>query len=189
MRHRKALTGLALVLVAAVPADLSTAQSAAGVRAQDGCFRQLADPSRAHIDCVHPAWLTPSEKADLERVTRGYLKDARCSIDVRIARSTIEAALAAADSVFQSPKLPVRCEIETHKGPVPITGTFAPRVVFRSGKVAEATPGLGDVIGVNAYLAWPAVQYVNRSPGIRAEMARMIDQYVATVWRRRAAGR
>ena len=40
-----------------------------------------------------------------------------------------------------------------------------------------ATPGLGNVTGVNRYLSWPVVQYVNYSPGIRRDMIAIINAY------------
>ena len=57
----------------------------------------------------------------------------------------------------------------------------------KDGKAIEATPGLADVKGVNNYLAWPVVQYVNYAPGIRKEMLRMINAYLEHV-RPRVAG-
>ena len=58
-------------------------------------------------------------------------------------------------------------------------GTFAPQATFKDGIAVTATPGLANVEGVNRYLAWPVVQYVNYAPGIRREMAAIIDVYRA----------
>mgnify|MGYP001450523600 CR=1 FL=1 len=171
---------------------LSTPATAAGTAnpaTTRTCLWQLTAGRGADIDCEHPAWLTEQERGDLERLTRGLLKNARCTVRIKIPLQLVAEALAKPDSVFQAPKLPVACEIETSRGPVPITGTFAPRVVFKGGKAADATPGLDDVAGVSAVIAWPVVQYVNRAPGIRTEMARMIDLYVERVWRSRSAAR
>ena len=60
-----------------------------------------------------------------------------------------------------------------------MTGTFAPHVTFKDGVAVSASPGLANVEGVNSYLAWPVVQYVNYSPGIRREMAAIINVYRA----------
>jgi hypothetical protein len=89
------------------------------------------------------------------------------------------------DNVFTSPPQPVTCTIDTAKGALTITGTFAPRVVFKGGIAVEGSPGLADVEGVNGYLAWPVIQYVNRSARIRDGMLGMINAYLG----RKAAGR
>ena len=79
------------------------------------------------------------------------------------------------DHIFEAPPQPVRCIIKTRNGGFPVTSTFAPRVVFKGGLAVEATPGLGEVTGINRYLAWPIIQYVNRTSGIRANMLSIIN--------------
>lgn len=69
----------------------------------------------------------------------------------------------------------------TRKSVIPLTATFAPHVVFKAGETVDATPGLANVEGVNSYLAWPVVQYVNRSYGIRRDMLAIINAYRAHI--------
>lgn len=165
-----AAAGLAPAVLAAPPAELPLERN---------CFFQLLKSKSDVIDCEHPAWLTPEEKADLEGVTRGLVKDARCNVAVRIERRLVDSALAEAEHVFEAPPQPVACEITTRSGATPITATFAPRVVFKGGLAVEASPGLANVKGVNPYLAWPVVHYVNNAPRIRSGMLLMINAFKA----------
>ena len=158
----------------AVPA----AQAASPQEQVRTCFWQLANGRDREITCQYPTWLTDEERGDLRKLTRDMLQDLRCTVSVGIARGLVDDALELSDHVFQAPPQPVACDLTLKDSTVQITGRFAPRVVFKDGKAIEATPGLADVKGVNSYLAWPVVQYVNFAPGIRAEMLRMINVYV-----------
>ena len=143
------------------------------------CFAEIERGRGPMIACEFPTRLTEEERRDLGRLTRDMLRDARCVVAIRIDRAQIEAALAAPDLVFEAPPQPVTCEIDTADMAYPITATFAPRVVFQGGEAIEATPGLADVAGVPSYVAWPVVQYVNRSGSIRDGMLRIINGYRA----------
>ncbi len=144
---------------------------------EKNCFFQLLKTKSDVIDCLHPTWLTPEERADLERVTHGLVKDASCRVAVRIERRVVDTALSETDIVFEAPPQPVSCEVTTKSGATPITATFAPRVVFKGGVAVEATPGLANVQGVNPYLVWPVVHYVNHAPRIRGAMLLMINAF------------
>jgi hypothetical protein len=146
-------------------------------RARD-CFWQLRNGASRELSCEYKSWLTDEERSDLKRITREFLLDARCEVDVRIERRAVRDAMTVPDNVFTAPPQPVTCTIETAKGPLTITGKFAPRVVFKGGVVVEGSPVLTDVKGVNSYLAWPVIQYVNRSQRIRDGMLGMINAYL-----------
>ena len=143
------------------------------------CFYQLLEGTGDEIDCEHQAWFTDEEKTDVSKMTRGYLLDARCKINIKIKRDQVEAALVASDITFESPAQPMTCDLTTSSGPMTIKGTFAPRVVFKDGTAIQATPGLANVEGVNKYLAWPVVHYINNAARIGAPMALMINAYRA----------
>ncbi len=145
------------------------------------CLKQLIQSSEPEIDCEHLAWFTDGEREDLKKLTRGYLLDASCAVKVKIARKNLDQALATADTVFTSPAQPMTCELETSRGKVTINGTFSPRVVFKGGVAVEATPGLGDISGINSYLAWPVVHYINYSERITKPMMLMINAYKSSL--------
>lgn len=147
----------------------------------DACLKAVANPSGAEIFCKYKTLLTDEERADMQRLTRGLLIDASCLVNVNIARDLVESALTKDDHAFEATPQPVTCEIKTKDGGFPVTATFAPKVLFKQGVATEGTPGLGGVTGVNKYLAWPVVQYVNRAPGIRKSMLEIINRYRAAL--------
>jgi hypothetical protein len=149
------------------------------------CFQELASGRGPEFVCQHPAWLADKERDDLRRLTRDMLQDARCVVSIKIARSLVTRALSESDHTFEAPPQPVACEIATSDRPIPITATFAPRVVIKDGVAVDATPGMANVTGVNSYLAWPVVEYVNRSATVKSEMLKMINAYLGM----RVAGR
>ena len=163
---------LALLMGLAV-ADPAAANSKSG----RDCFREIEKGRGAEIVCEFPTRLTEDERRDLARITRDVLVDASCVVSIRIGRSEIDVALAAADSVFEAPPQPVRCELVTREQVIAVTGTFAPRVSFAGGRAVAATPGLAQVEGISPLLAWPVVHYVNRSPGIQDGMIQAINAY------------
>lgn len=185
---KSSLTVRSCLIVALVIASGSD-RGAAAEDPQSNCFWQLAHGRGTDLVCEHKAWITEEERADLKKLTRELLQDVRCTVSINIKRVLVDDALELTDHVFQAPPQPVACEIATKDSAIPITGTFAPRVVIKEGRAVEATPGLADVKGVTGVLSWPVVQYVNRSPGIRAEMLRMINLYIEQTRTRRLVRR
>lgn len=179
MTIRPMLAGaVALLLPLLAPVPASAAMPAEqGFALQRRCYEELSRGKSRDVVCEYPTLLTDEERADLVKLTRGYLKDAHCVVSIRIERARVAQAIFAPDLVFDVPPQPVKCEIETSGAILPIAATFSPRVVIKGGEATDATPNLGNVVGVNHYLAWPVLQYVNRSASIRGHMLRMINQY------------
>ncbi len=165
-----AISSIAAVSHAAGPASRPTVNN---------CFWELARGQGADLECDYPAWLADKERTELRRITRDQLQDARCTVSIRIARSLVMRALTDTDYTFEAPPQPVTCEITTKDKPIPIAATFAPRVVIKDGVAIDATPGMANVTGVNGYLAWPVVEYVNRSATVKGEMLKMINGYLS----------
>lgn len=143
------------------------------------CFAEIETGTGEDIACLFPMRPSPEERAELEKGSRGYVKDFSCALTVRIARAEIDRALAAADYVFKSPEQPVTCTITTHKSTFDVTATFAPQVTFKAGVAVDATPGLGNVKGITRVISWPVVLFVNRWPSVRAGMIQIINAYKA----------
>lgn len=176
--------GVALALVAhAMPA------TAAQPSARPDCFAALRHPGGKQLTCTHDAWMTDEERSELQKLTRGYLLDARCTVAVDVARALVDEGLAASDRILDLPPQPVTCQLQTSGGPMTISGTFAPHVVFKDGFAVDASPGLANVTGVNSYLAWPVVAYVNGARHIKSEMAAMINTFRAQANPRQQAAR
>lgn len=182
----RAATLLAVVVAAAV----GTSPSLAGQphTTQRACLTDLARGTSREIACEYPLFLTEEERAELRRVSRDYVQDLTCTASVRITRALVTAALAEPDTTFAAPPQPVTCTIATTGEAVTITGTFAPRVVFKGGRAVQANPGLADVKGVHAAIAWPLVAWVNASTLIGTGMVDAINAYKDALGRRAAAG-
>ncbi len=175
-----------LVALAAVPSGPASAQTQRPTQKEalvpEGslgrCLNALSDTSTAEVVCAYEAVLTDDERRDMQAITRGLLADAGCLVAVRVSRDKLAPALAPdANTTFQAPAQPVTCEIKTSRGELHLKGTFAPKVVFKNGTAVSATPGLANVEGVSSALAWPVVQYVNRSPGIGRQIIEIINAY------------
>lgn len=171
----RGLVGSALALLAIVPA--TAAGSPPG--SLGSCLKAVAQRSGEEISCDYQALLTDEERADMQRISRGLLQDASCLVKVRVARTLVDPALTQDDMIFQAPPQAVTCQIKTKDGGFPINGTFAPKVTFKGGEAVDGSPGLANVTGVNSYLAWPVIAYINRAPRIRTSMLEMINFYRA----------
>jgi len=143
------------------------------------CLSSLESERASRVSCKYVVKLSDDEKSDVRRLTRDFVQDASCTVDIDVDRSLVNPALIESDYHFAAPPQPVRCEITTAHGPLAISGSFAPDVVFKGGTAIDGTPGLSNVTGVNPYLAWPVVQYVNRSKGVKRDMLAMINAYRA----------
>ncbi len=181
--HRIALPVALLLTVAPFAGRPAVA---AGANDRD-CFHQLEKGRGPELVCEFPTKLTDDERRDLRSVSRDLVQDAICVVSIRIDRRLVEEALAADDIVFEAPPQAVRCEITTRESMVPVTASFAPRVVITGGEAVEASPGLGQVAGVSSVLAWPVVQYVNRAGNIQDGMLAVINAYRTLSSRRREA--
>ncbi len=162
--------------VSVAPAAAAKADSMAA------CFADLERGTAPEIVCEFPLQPSPIERAEMEKQTSGYLKDASCVVSIRIARSLVAAAIETPDTVFQAPPQPVACKVttpgKTGDTITNITGVFAPKVTIKGGTAVEATPGLGDVKGVSRFVSWPVLAYINRAGFLRAGMLKTVNAWM-----------
>jgi hypothetical protein len=144
----------------------------------DDCWRQFMEASGPKIACAFPAVMEDADRAQIRKLTRDVLKDAHCEVAIDIERALVDAAVKTPDIVFTTPPQPVTCEIETSRGKLPIAFTFAPRIDIKGGVAVKATPGMDHVTGVNSWLAWPVVAYVNASGSIQDVMLKVVNGYL-----------
>lgn len=161
----------------ALPLTAQTASPPAGL--PEDCFAELEQGTGQQIACLFPLRLSDAEQAELEKGSRGYIKNVTCAMTIGIPRADVEVAIAARDHVFQAPDQPVTCTVTTRKSSFDVTGTFAPRVVFKDDVAVEASPGLANVKGVSRVISWPVVQFVNRWPSIRKGLLQIVNAYRA----------
>jgi hypothetical protein len=161
----------------AAPPPHKAAPPAAPATSSKDCFEELETGTSAEFTCTYPVALADQERADLKRITREYLQDVTCSVEVNINRGLVERAVGDRNFVFESPPQPVVCDVKTKSSNMHITATFAPKVTFKDGQAVEGTPGLDNIKGVTRILSWPVKQYVNRAPHVRNTMLQIINAY------------
>ena len=142
------------------------------------CFDELENGKDPMLACRVPLRLSHGEQAELEKGTRGYVKNVSCLLTIEIRRDALQAPIEASEHIFESPEQPVSCTVTTYKTTFDVTATFAPRIVFKANTAVEAWPGLGNVKGVSRVLSWPVVQFVNRWPSIRKGMLQVVNAYL-----------
>ncbi len=163
MSHWSTAVAASAVAMAVSGVITFAAPGAATAASQRACFAELTRGRGREIVCEYPVWMTDDERAEMRKWTRDLVHDASCVVAVKIARELVDTALKTPDTVFVAPPQPVTCTVKTATEAFPITGTFAPRVVFKGGVAVEASPVLANVTGVHAAIAWPVVAYVNSS--------------------------
>jgi hypothetical protein len=181
MFSTSARTGIAAMIVVLSCAQAGPALAKAASMA--ACFADLERGTAPEIVCEFPLQPSPAERAEMEKQTSGYLKDATCVVSIRVARALVAAAIETPDTVVLVPPQPVACKVtmpgKTADTVTNITSTFSPKVTIKGGSAVEATPGLGDVKGVSRIISWPAVAYINRAGFLRAGMLKTVNAWMA----------
>jgi hypothetical protein len=91
-------------------------------------------------------------KADLKQGSAsGKIKwgfgDARCSVDLEVARGLIAAAMGQDKAMVQLPEHQVTCIVERDKGPANVRATLAPKAQFEGGQLKKVWINLKKVEG------------------------------------------
>ena len=73
--------------------------------------------------------------------------DARCTVDLKLARATVVSALKDPKATLQFPDHAVNCIIEGEKEPTTVKATLAPKAEFEGGQVKKVWVNLKEVDG------------------------------------------
>ena len=124
----------------------------AGLKACEKSLCQLVTrkaPADGDFTCaLSKTWAKKDLKAGTAagRMTWAF-GDARCSLDLKLARAVIVGALKDQKSTLQFPEHSVTCIIEGDKGPTNVTAKLAPKAEFVGGKVKKVWVNLRSVDG------------------------------------------
>ena len=162
------------IVVAAVAATPSVAQSPTGEAA---CLGALNDPGAERVACAVSYVMAESARHDLQTITGGLFLDARCTVNVDLARKEAFDALMAPD-VLDVPPQAGDCVLVTEKQPIPVAFTAAPTVWFEQGRAVQAHPGVAHVAGLPPLLAKLLTDWINTSPMIEAAILENVNGYL-----------
>ena len=163
-----------VLVVGALAAAGSAAQSPTGEAA---CIQALNDPESERVACSISYVMAESARHDLQTVTGGLFLDARCTVNVDLARKEAFDALMAPD-VLDVPPQAGDCVLVTEKQPIPVAFTAAPTVWFEQGRAVQAHPGVAHVAGLPPLLAKLLTDWINTSPMIETAVLENVNNYL-----------
>lgn len=178
MLQRVAIIAVVAMQLHGFPLAQAAPSSQTPEQMEADCWQQFMESRSPEISCGFPAVMEKADREQVQKITRQLLKDAQCQITIKLERALLDAAVQAPDHTFVAPPQPVACEIDTSRGKLPVTFTFAPKIEIKAGKAVKATPGMANVTGVNSWLAWPVVVYINASGSIQDVMLRVVNAYL-----------
>lgn len=157
MRHISLLpgcTGATALLLATVGSAQALNEAKGEKEALKACEKSLCEivtkksPDSGDLTCsLSKTW----PKAELkEGSSAGKLSwgfgDARCTVDLKLARATIVSAMKDPKATLQFPDHTVNCEIEgDNKEVTKVSATLAPKAEFEGGKATKAWVNLKEV--------------------------------------------
>lgn len=149
------LFAIGAVLALSASAAVALEEMKGEKEALKACERRLCElvtkrrPTSGDLTCaLSKTWI----KAELkEGSATGRISwvfgDARCSVDLKLARATIVSALNDDKATVQFPEHAVSCIIERDEGPSHVTATLAPKAKLEGGKVKKVWVNLRSVEG------------------------------------------
>jgi hypothetical protein len=105
---------------------------------------------------------------------------ARCSVKINIKRADIVDAVATPAFTLKIAKQPVDCEIERESEKYPIKMTLAPELVFKDGKVTDASLGVDDIEGASLIkgAVWTAATLEQNFGLFESDLVREVNKFI-----------
>jgi len=149
--------GLAIGVLLALSASpaLALDEPKGEKEALKACERRLCDlvtkraPATGDFTCrLSKTWArsTLKEGSSTGNVSWGF-GDARCTVDIKLARATIVSALNDARATIEFPDHAVSCIIERDEGPTKVSAILAPKAKLEDGRVKKVWVNLKKVEG------------------------------------------
>jgi len=154
---RRTLIAAALI-AAALPAQRAAAldEGPGEAKAIAACDERLCrmllqrSPTGEDLKCrLSKTWArTTIKEADQQQLSWGF-GDARCSVDINIARAAVIAAISSGGKPAKLwvPAHTANCVVEHNGRLEPVTATLAPKIVFKDGKAEKVWVNLVRVDG------------------------------------------
>lgn len=155
-RHARLGTGLlALGLLAALAGPAAALDEPPGeLEALKACEKRLCamvlgkEPKGDDLKCdVQKTWASSTlEEGKSKGVSWGF-GDARCTVDLKLARKDVVAALTRPKHTVRVPPHDVKCVVEREGELKPVTARLAPKLTFKDGKADKVWINLETIEG------------------------------------------
>ncbi len=120
-----------------------------------------------------------SKEAEEKKLSWG-LGDAKCSLNVKIARANIVSAVTDTDYTLTIPPQKVVCEVEQGGSKYPINLALGPVVKFKGGEAIEASLGVSDIEAAAAIKAaiWTAAKMEENFGIFHKDILKDINKFI-----------
>ncbi|MEZ5817333.1 MAG: hypothetical protein R3D44_09645 [Hyphomicrobiaceae bacterium] len=162
------------------------------------CERRFCDlvvrkgPSKGDFTCgLSKTWAKAElkEGSSAGKISWGF-GDARCSVDLKLARADIVSALNDSKATLHFPEHAVSCVIERDKGPSNVSATLAPKAELEGGRVKKVWVNLKKVEGPGAIkgLAYTAAKLEDKLGIFHRPLVKSINKFLHEKCPKVAAG-
>lgn len=149
-------------------------------------------PAKGDLACsVSKTWGRKSmKKGSASRALKWSFGDARCAVDLKVARATIIEALKAESVKLELPQHTVNCDVENDGKVDKVRISLAPRIEFKNGKAKKAWVNLKEVEGPTAIkgLVWTAAKLEDSLGIFHRDMIKGINKFLADTCPKVASG-
>ncbi|MBU1212481.1 MAG: hypothetical protein KJ587_14580 [Alphaproteobacteria bacterium] len=185
-RARSALALVVMVMALSPAAALEPGDSEAELLAscEERLCRQILDksPPNGMLRCdLGKTWGGDdiNKGAESKSMSWGF-GDAQCSVDLKVDRRDIVAALSAPKYEFSVRPHQVACTVETAEGSKPLKARLAPKIKFEGGKAKKVWIKLEDIEGPEplSSFVWTTAKLEDSIGIFHSEMIKQINKFV-----------
>lgn len=119
------------------------------------------------------------KKGESSTVSWGF-GDARCSVDLKIGRADVVAALTKPSHVIEVPEHKVNCVVERDGKPEPVVARLAPKLVFKHGRADKIWINLADISGPKTITStvWMAAELEDKIGIFHKSMLKSVNKFL-----------
>ncbi|MGQ0673171.1 MAG: hypothetical protein ACT4N2_09885 [Hyphomicrobium sp.] len=126
------------------------------------------------------SWPKTTLKGGESKLVKWGFGDARCEVDLDVARTMLHAALTEPSYALEIPEQKVRCEVESDGEVKKVRVALAPRIEFKDGKAHKVWVNLKDVSGPSSIKAtvWAAANLEDSLGVFHKSMIKSINKFM-----------
>ncbi len=138
-------------------------------------------PTGEDLQCkLSKTWAQETLKGGESKAVRWGFGDARCKVNINLARAQIVAALTTPEYALEVPPQAVKCEVERNGELKPVTATLAPKILFKNGQADKVWLNLKDLKGPADIKGtiWTAAQLEDSVGLFHGKMIKSINKFM-----------